>query len=229
MTDWLEFAAALALFLGSHRIPAMGGLKGRLLARLGPAGYGALFSVVSLALLAWLIVAAGRAPVVPLWDQAGWHRWAVNLAMPVSVLLAAFGTGAANPFAFEGRAAGFDPDRPGIVGVTRQPLLWALALWSGAHLLANGDLAHVLVFAPMLVFSLAGMFMVEARRRRAMGDAEWQRLTARTGLVPGAALVAGRWRPQAVPSVWRLAGAALAWGALWHLHAPVIGAWPGLW
>lgn len=229
MTDWLEFAVALVLFLGSHRIPAMAGLKGRLVARLGPGGYGALFSLVSLGLLAWLIAAAGRAPVVPLWDQAGWHRWAVNLAMPLAVALAAFGTGAVNPFAFEGRAAGFDPDRPGIAGVTRQPLLWALALWSGAHLLANGDLAHVLVFAPMLAFSLAGMRLVEARRRRVTGAAEWARLTARTGLVPGAALLAGRWRPRGAPSVWRLALALAAWAGLWHLHAPVIGVWPGLW
>jgi uncharacterized membrane protein len=228
-SDWAEFAAALGLFLFSHRIPAIAGLKGRLVAALGARGYGLVFSVLSLGLLAWVIGAAARAPVVPLWDPAGWHRWVVNLAMPVAVALAVFGTAAPNPFAFEGRPGGFDPDRPGIAGVTRQPLLWALALWSGAHLLANGDLAHVLVFAPMLVFSLIGMRIVEARRARAMGGAEWARLTARTGLVPGAALIGGRWRPRSAPSPLRLALAGAVWAAAWHLHAPVIGVWPGLW
>ncbi len=73
---WIELALAMALFLASHRIPAALGVKGRLLAALGPRGYGILFSVASVLLLWWLISAAGRAPFVPLWDQEPWHRWA---------------------------------------------------------------------------------------------------------------------------------------------------------
>lgn len=226
MTDWAEFATAMTLFLLSHRLPAMLGIKSAFQAALGARGYTAVFSLLSLALLWWLIVAAGRVPSVPLWDQALWHRGVVNLAMPLAVALGVFGLGAANPFAFEGRSAGFDPDRPGIAGVTRQPLLWALALWSGAHLLPNGDLAHVLLFAPMLGFSLLGMGMVERRRRRAMGETEWARMTARTGLVPFAAYVSGRWRPRGV-SLMRLGVWAMVWAGLWHLHLPVIGVWPG--
>jgi uncharacterized membrane protein len=228
MTGWTEFAAAMGLFLVSHRLPAMLGVKGWLQARLGPAGYTAMFSLASLAILYWVILAAGRAPFVPLWDQQAWHRWAVNLAMPVVGLLAVFGVGAANPFAFEGRVEGFDPDRPGLAGVTRQPLLWALALWAGAHLLANGDLAHLLLFAPMLAFSLLGLRIVERRRRAAMGEAEWQRLAARTSLLPFAAMLSGRWRPRGLPSLVRLATWAAVWAALWHLHEPVIGVWPGI-
>lgn len=229
MLDWLNFALALGLFLISHRLPAMLGVKARAEAALGPRGYTMVFSGVSLALLYWVIVAAGRAPYVELWPPNGWSRWLVNIAMPLAGLLAAFGVAAPNPFAFEGRSTGFDPDRPGIAGLTRQPLLWALVLWSGAHLIANGDLAHVIFFGLMLVFSLAGMAIVERRRRRAIGPAEWQRLTARTALVPGVALFTGRWRPAGRPSGLRLAIWALGWAGLWHLHAPVIGLWPGLW
>ena len=226
MTGWTEFAAAMALFLISHRLPAMLGAKAALQAALGRSGYTLVFSALSLGLLWWLIAAAGRAPFVPLWDQVLWHRWAVNLIMPLAGALAVFGVAEANPFAFEGRATGFDPDRPGIAGLTRQPLLWALALWSGAHLLPNGDLAHMLLFGPMLVFSLAGMGIVERRRKLAMGKAEWERLTARTGIVPFAALLTGRWRPQGI-SWARLVIWAFVWAALWHLHMPVIGVWPG--
>lgn len=224
--DWIEFALAMAAFVASHRLPALAGLRGRIVARIGMRGYVVLFSAVSLGLVWWLVAAAGRAPFVPLWDQMPWHRWAVNLAMPAAVLLTVLGTGAPNPFAFEGRAAGFDPGRPGIAGLTRQPLLWALALWSGAHLVANGDLAHVLLFAPFLAMALAGMPLVERRRRRAMGPAEWARLTAHTGLVPLAALVSGRWRPSARLPWLRLGLAALVWAAVLHLHAPVIGVSP---
>ena len=226
MTGWLEFALALLVFMGSHRIPAMGGVKARLEAVLGRLGYVVVFSLVSTALLFWVIYAAGRAPYVELWGQAVWQRWLVNLAMPVVVALAVFGTGAPNPFAFGGRAVGFDPERPGIAGVTRQPLLWALALWSGAHLVANGDLAHVILFGLFLAFSLVGMGVVERRRKAAMGDATWAEATRKTGFFPFASMVLGRWRPGGAPSVTRLAIWAASWAALWHLHLPVIGVSP---
>jgi len=226
VTGWLEFALALAAFLASHRIPAMAGLKTRLEAAVGRRGYLAVFSLVSTVLLFWVIYAAGRAPYVALWEQEAWHRWMVNIAMPLVVALAVFGTAAPNPFAFEGRAEGFDPGQPGIAGLTRQPLLWALALWSGVHLLANGDLAHVILFGLFLVFSLAGMAIVERRRRAAMGAERWVQATRHTGLVPFAALVAGRWRPALRPSLLRLAIWAAGWAVLWFLHTPVIGVSP---
>ncbi|GAB1480084.1 NnrU family protein [Paracoccaceae bacterium] len=223
---WIEFAAALGLFLISHRIPALIGVKAPLTAALGPRGYTVAFSLISSALLAWVIVAAGRAPYVGVWDHEIWHRWAVNITMPFALALIVFGTAAPNPFAFEGRIGGFDPARPGIAGLTRQPLLWGLALWSGAHLLANGDLAHGLLFGTFAVFSLAGMGLVERRRARALGAAEWQRLTAQTSLIPCAALLAGRWRPVAGPSPWRTALWLAVWAGLWLLHAPLIGVSP---
>ena len=225
---WIEYVLALVLFMASHRIPATPGLKARLETALGRRGYILVFSVISTALLFWVIFAAGRAPYVALWDQEIWQRWLVNLVMPVVLALTVFGVGAPNPFAFEGRAAGFDPKRPGIAGLTRQPLLWAMALWAGAHLIANGDLAHVILFGLFLGFALAGMGLVERRRRAAMGADEWVRLTAHTGLVPFAAMITGRWRPRALPSPLRLGLWLASWVALWHLHAPVIGVWPGV-
>lgn len=224
---WTEFLAAMGLFLASHRLPALFGLKGRLVAALGPRGYVLAFSAVSTLLLLWLISVAGRAPYVVLWDQQLWHRWAVNLVMPLVCLLASFGTASPNPFAFEGRQTGFDPARPGIVGLTRQPVLWALALWSGAHLLANGDLAHVGLFGTFLALALAGMPLIESRRRALMPAADWADLTAHTCLVPGAALITGRWRPASLPSAPRLLLGLLSWTALWHLHPTLIGVWPG--
>lgn len=222
---WIEFAVAMLLFMGSHRIPAALGVKDGLVTRLGTTGYTALFSLASTLLLLWVIWAAGRAPFVPLWDQSAASRWAVNLVMPVVILLASFGVAAPNPFAFEGRSSGFDPDRPGIVGLTRQPLLWALALWSGAHLWANGDLAHVILFGTFAAFSVLGMGLVERRRARIIG-ADWGRLTARTSLMPFAALISGKWRPRSLPSWSRLTLAILAWAAVFHLHEAVIGVLP---
>lgn len=224
--DWIEFALAMALFMASHRIPMVMGIKGRLIRSIGQRGYGLLFSLASTLLLWWVIAAAGRAPFIVLWDQETWHRWLVNIVMPLAIALGCYGIAAPNPFAFEGRASGFDPAHPGIAGLTRQPLLWALTLWSGAHLLANGDLAHVILFGSFLLFSLVGPRMVERRKRREMGAAEWERLAAHTGAVPFAALLAGRWRPSAPPPLLRSVLVGLVWVGLWHLHGPVIGVWP---
>ena len=224
--DWIEFTLAMLVFLASHRVPAALGLRQALVLRLGMAGYVTVFSLVSLGLFWWLIVAAGRAPFVPIWDQAPWHRWAVNLVVPGAILLATLGIGAPNPFAFEGRALGFDPARPGIAGLTRQPLLWALALWAGAHLLANGDLAHLLLFGTFLAMALAGLPLAERRKRRALGNAKWHRLVAQTALVPFGALLVGRWHPQAAPPWRRMMLAVGIWALLWHLHLPVIGVTP---
>ncbi|KEO54224.1 NnrU family protein [Thioclava pacifica] len=226
MDGWSEFILAGMLFLASHAIPSMPKLKAALVRRLGPRGWVIAFSLLSTGLLFWVIYAAGRAPYVEIWPQEIWARWLVNLAMPMAILLGSFGLGTPNPFAFEGRTTGFDPVHPGIAGLTRQPLLWAIAIWAGAHLVANGDLAHVILFGAFALFTAMGMRTLEARKRRQMGETTWQRLSARTAMIPGAALLAGRWRPQRWPSPIRLVAAVLVWAALYHLHTPVIGVSP---
>ncbi len=223
---WGELLAAFAAFFLSHALPSRPALKARVVAVLGRAGYGVAFSLLSTGLLYWLIVATGRAPYVELWPPALWQRWTVNIIMPMVVLLGTFGVAAPNPFAFEGKAAGFDPTRPGIAGVTRQPLFWAMLLWSLAHLLANGDVAHGLMFGAFAALAAAGMKLVEARRARTMGAAEWARLTAHTGLWPLWALFSGRWRPHALPSAKRLGLAVVIWWSLLELHPLLIGPSP---
>lgn len=129
MSGWIEFTAALAAFMVSHVVPAR--LKAPLSAALGRRGYMLAFSLLSLALLYWLIVAAGRAPFVELWPQQGWMRWLVNLVMPVAFLLGA---------------------TAGMAGI-----LTGFTLWAGAHLVANADLAHAVFFGLMLAYALAGL------------------------------------------------------------------------
>lgn len=224
MTGWSEFILAFIAFLAAHVIPMRPALKSPLIAMLGKAGYIAAYSLLSLGLLYWLLMAAGRAPFVEIWPQAVWQRWLVNLSMPVAIALTVFALGVRNPFSFGGRTEGFDPERPGIIGLTRHPLMWAFAIWAGAHLLANGDLAHVLLFGPLLAFALSGVFAAERRARRALPD--FDRLAAHSSLWPGAALLSGRWRPRRWPSVIRLLIAAAIWAALLHLHPAVIGVSP---
>ncbi|PTW45245.1 NnrU family protein [Rhodovulum kholense] len=226
MGGWAEFAAAFALFLLSHAVPARPGVKARLTGALGQKGYLAAYVTVSLALLAWLIGAAGRAPFVALWPPAPWQLWLPNLVMPVVCLLVAGALGAPNPLSFGGAGdARFDPDRPGIVGLTRHPLPVALALWALAHAAANPDLAHLLLFGGFAGFALAGTVVIDRRNRRRMGP-DWDRLAARTATLPLAALVSGRWRPSGPPPLGRLGLGLLLWAGLLAAHRPVIGVSP---
>ncbi|MBK9082772.1 MAG: NnrU family protein [Rhizobiales bacterium] len=204
---WGEFALAFALFLLTHMIPARPGLRARLIAGLGRGVYVAAYSAMSVALLLWLIGAAARAPYVELWGFAPWRMWAPVVAMAPACLVAALAVGAPNPLSFGGARDGdYDPARPGVVGVTRHPILAALALWAGAHLVPNGDLAHVILFGAFLAMALVGMSVIDRRNRRVMGEAGWRALLPRA------------WPHPADLSATRLIAGACVYAALMSTH-----------
>lgn len=217
MIGWVEFSVALLLFLASHAIPAWPSLRANLVDRFGLRGYLAGYSVLSILLLWWLIAAAGRAPYVPLFPPL---RAVPLMAMPWVVWLAVEGLRHPNPLSL-GRGGAFDPAQPGLLAVTRHPLLWALTLWAVAHLLANGDLASVIVFGLFAGFSGAAMVLVDRRMQRKLG-ADWPRLAAHT-----ARLNLRQWRQ--MPLDWiTLAITMLIYLLFLALHLPVIGVspWP---
>jgi len=177
--EWSGLALAFAAFFLSHSLPIRAPLRPILVRRLGATGFGLAYSTLSIAVLAWLVMAAARAPYLPVWDWAPWqNHLALAVMLPVC-LIVTLSVGRPNPFSFGGaRNADFDPRCPGIVRFTRHPLLVALALWAIAHLVANGDLAHILLFGTFAAFAILGGRLVDRRKRREMG-AEWDSLWAR--------------------------------------------------
>ncbi len=171
---WVGFIAAFAVFFVSHRVPLRPGVKVLLIDHLGRRGFTFAYSALSLAVLAWLIVAAGNAPFVALWPRAPWQTWVPLIVMAAVCVLICFGIGRPNPLSFGGvRNHLFDAGHPGIVRWVRHPLLVALALWAGAHLLPNGDLAHVILFGVFAAFALFGMRLVDQRKNRELGPGQW--------------------------------------------------------
>lgn len=210
--------AAVAVFLFSHRMTNRPAFRARAEAVLGgPRGFTIAYSALSLVLLVWMVMAYRAAPTVLLWGQAPWMRWVPPLVMPVASVLAAAGLMAPNPFSIGPGARGYDPAHPGVLRLTRHPVLWAAALWAGAHIVPNGDAAALILFVPLLLLALAGPTMLERKKRRLLGG-EWQRLAALTSKPSAAALSEIGWKPVIV-------GLA-AYAALLALHQPVIGAWP---
>lgn len=227
MTGWTEYALALTLFVGSHFLPRIGGMRDRLIGALGRRVYFSVYGLLSLALLIWVISAAIRAPYVALWPQLPWTRWAPNIAMPLAVILVTCGIGLRQPFTLGGkRGATVDPANPGFAAVSRHPLFLALALWSGAHLLPNGDLAQVILFGSFLAMSLAAIPAFDAKARRALGDAA-DPFFANTAILSVKPLFRASWlRANGRALLMRTAIGLVLWIALLHLHAPVIGALP---
>lgn len=212
----IELAAALAVFLLAHSLPARLGLKDRLVARAGRRAYLLGYSLVSVALLAWLIDAARRAPYLPLWDPAPWQAWIPLAAMPVAFVLLAAGLAQPNPLSISLRAG----DAPGaIVAATRHPVLWGFLIWALAHVPPNGDVVSLVLFGGMAAFAAAGMPILDRRARDRLGEARWRALAAGEGpRADGGGLV-----------LWALAGLALYVWFLVQGHALLIGVDPTGW
>jgi len=175
--SWVGYAAVFAAFFLTHSIPVRPAVKSHLTSALGARGFGLGYSILSLGMLTILIWSAGQAPYVQLWPQVPWQRHVTHLGMLAVCLLLALSIARPNPFSFGGaRNEAYDPTRPGITGLTRHPILIALALWAGVHLLPNGDVAHILLFGVLGVFAIAGRSLIDRRKRRIMGAEQWHSL-----------------------------------------------------
>jgi len=160
-----------------HSLPVRPAVKSRIVDLIGARPFTLAYSCVSIVALGWLIVAASRAPYVELWSPAPWQHVAALVIMLSVCIIIAFAPGRPNPFSFGGSSkTGFDPARAGIVRLHRHPLLLAFFLWAGAHVLPNGNLAHVILFGLFAGFSLLGMKMIDRRTRRQLGTTQYEEL-----------------------------------------------------
>ncbi|KAA9010088.1 NnrU family protein [Histidinibacterium aquaticum] len=225
---WAPFLLALAVFVGSHYLPARTGLREVALRRFGRRAYFSVYGLVSLAVLGWVVVAAGHAPYLQLWPPMPWMRWVPNLAMPLALVLTACGLGLRQPWTLGAkRGATFDPADPGLAAVTRHPLLWALALWAGAHLLVNGDLAHVVLFGLFLAMALGFMPVFDARARRDLAASDRAAFFAATSVLSLAPFAEREWRAANLRPLAIRSGLGLAlWIVALALHGAVIGVSP---
>lgn len=209
-----EFAIALALFLLAHTVPTRPAVRRRLTGVLGERTYLTLYSAVSVGMLVWVIWAAVRAPYVALWSPAPWQYVVALVAMPLALVLLGAGLGQPNPLSISFSQRPFDPQRPGIVAITRHPLLWGFGLWALSHVPPNGDLVGLILFGGLSVFSFAGTRLVDRRKRRMLELEPWTALAAATSNVPFAAVLAGRSRLPTDVQTWLGALAGLAVYAL---------------
>jgi uncharacterized membrane protein len=169
---WL-LLVGLGLFFVAHLVPTRPDLRARLVARFGAGRYSGLFSVVSLVALAMIVWGYGRMQGLArgnpqVWDPPAWSKHVTMLLMvPALILL----------------VAAYVPSR--IRNATGHPMLIAIMLWALGHLLANGDLASLLLFGSFLAYAVYDRISVG--QRHALGP-----LGEAKGSLPGdVAAIAG--------------------------------------
>ncbi len=215
---------SLIAFLLLHSVPALPPVRAGIIAVMGRKMYLAIYSTVSTLLLAWVFNAALNTPYVELWEPTGSHAIVTLVLAPLGMFLILSGLFSPNPASITFRHGG---RRGAIVALTRHPVLWGFLLWSGGHLLANGDLRSLVLFGGLGLFSSAGFLMLEKRAKRRMGDC-WSIFRDAHPLLP-LAIIATRKNHLAIDAPMALAFALTAALTLWLLsggHALLFGADP---
>lgn len=144
----------LVAFICVHLLPANRNLRAQLIERLGENTYKGVFSLFSLATLVLLIWGYSRAPFVEVWTPPIWTR---HLAMPLMAL------------ALIALMAAFFPGK--IKQRLKHPMLVSIKIWALAHLLANGDLASMLLFGAFLVYAVIDRILLKRREESIPGQA----------------------------------------------------------
>jgi len=163
----------LVLFFAAHLIPTLPELRTRLIGMTGSRPYSGLFALASLVALVLVVWGYGHMQGLgrgnpQLWVPPPWTRHVTMLLMvPALILL----------------VAAYVPSR--IRTAVRHPMLTAVMLWAFGHLLANGDLASVLLFGSFLAYAVYDMG--SATQRAALGPLG----TAQGGAVQDVAAIAG--------------------------------------
>ncbi len=213
-------------FGGSHTLLSSTRLRGSLRDQIGEQGFLLIYSLTALATFAWFVVAYSRSPFVAVWSPPAWAAYVPVLVMPLAALLLVAGYSTPNPTAVGmERSARADDPAPGVMRVTRHPVMWALGLWALSHLAANGDLGSIWFFGVIAALALGGTVLIDRKKRLALGS-YWQRLAGVSSNVPFAALLTGRTRLR-----WRDIGilrplAALLLYAVLYLAHPLFAGVP---
>ncbi|MFC6672012.1 NnrU family protein [Marinobacterium aestuariivivens] len=142
-----QMLIGIVLFFAVHLLPLFTSLRQRLIDRWGRWPYLGVYSLISLAGL--VLMVRGYRAIEPdiLWGPFGFGRLLAHGVMPLALVLV---------------VAAYLPTFT--KHKLRHPMLIGVALWSGGHLLANGDLASTWLFAPFLVYALLDIAFSRPRR-----------------------------------------------------------------
>jgi uncharacterized membrane protein len=139
----------LIIFIAGHAFTMVRGLRAQAIARIGEGPYKGLYSLVSvlgLVLIVWGYGSYRAGGYIPVWEPPVWTR---HLALPLVWV------------AFVILPAAYLPGR--IRRAVKHPMLASVKIWALAHLLANGDLGSIVLFATILAWAVAARISAKHR------------------------------------------------------------------
>jgi uncharacterized membrane protein len=139
----------LVLFIGAHTVTTQRELRARLIGIGGEAVYKVGYALVSLAGLVLISYGFGQyraAGMINLWYPPTWTKHlAAALMLPAVILL----------------VAAYSRGR--IYTAVKHPMITAVKVWAAAHLLANGDLGSLILFASLLGWAVFDRISLKRR------------------------------------------------------------------
>lgn len=143
----------IILFLATHLIRVVApGFRLSMIERFGETGWRVINSILSLLSLVVLIWGYATAPFVNVWfPPMGMNHLTITLMLIAMICL----------------VAGFLPAGH-IATKTKHPIVLSIKIWAAAHLLANGDLASILMFGALLAWGV--VLRINYKRRVRAGD-----------------------------------------------------------
>lgn len=139
----------LIIFVAVHLIPSRPALRSQIQDAISAKGYMAAFSLLSLLSIVLIIMGLRAAPFIDLYTPPDLGRSIAMLLMLPAIYL------------FFSNSVGPAPSSAQVF--TAHPLNFGVIIWCIAHLIANGDLAHVLLFLTMGIFSVISTITGTAR------------------------------------------------------------------
>ena len=141
--------AGLVLFLGVHTFTTLRDVRATAMGRIGEGPYKGLYSLVSavgLVLIVWGFARYRSGGYIPVWDPPSWLQ-------PIALVLMWF--------AFVALAAAYSP--AGRIRSAAPSMLVSVKAWAPAHLLVNGDLGSLILFAAFLAWAVYDRIAVKRR------------------------------------------------------------------
>jgi len=221
--------AAMVVFITSHIVLSSKAIRAPVVRLVGEVAFLGVYSAVALAVLVWVIRAYNASPVEVLWVPPVALRHLSLTIMPVACVFVMAGLTTPSPTSVSLDPQAILTSTPmGIQKVTRHPVLWGIMLWGGAHVLANGDAASLILFSGFTALAILGAVHIDARKRSLWGQA-WDDYARTASFVPFVALFRGRTHLRVGELGWWRIGLGLAlYAGLIIAHPWLFGAdvWP---
>jgi uncharacterized membrane protein len=144
--------SGLVLFLATHFIPSFPKLREILVDRLKLTGYKASFNLLSILSIVLIVYGLKEATFQPLYEPPSWGHYAAMFLMLPAI------------YFFLSNSVGPAPSSAKVI--TAHPLNWGVILWATGHMLANGDLANVLLFSTFWLFGVISIVTGNSRGLR---------------------------------------------------------------